>query len=244
MIAGLRGRNGRKVSLLKKVLIGVGITIAGIWMLFLPLALALMAGFPFSLWADEEIEPVGTRATFAASADCLSRSRAELELDSEKAASCFPPQTAAGRKALIACFNGYERNHPGHVGWPEDNMQGCSWDGVIEVAAPRGLTLGHVTPFPAVPRAGERFVVTVGAAGRRPGDLTTALETGALDVLVTIGDGKPLSRTYGARRFGNIYVELTPPKTAAGKRLTITLTLAEHRPTPTGARVLTYTVAP
>ena len=123
------------MSLLKKGLLGCAIAIAGIAILFVPLALGLMAGFPF--WMDETLEPVGDRASFEESADCLFQHRhnsAEgrdlgVRLDNEKVAFCFPPQTSARREALITCFNNYEQEHAGHVGWPEDNMQGVPGPG-------------------------------------------------------------------------------------------------------------------
>jgi hypothetical protein len=40
------------VSRRKKVLLGLGITPVVVWFLWLPLALGLMAGFPFALWDD------------------------------------------------------------------------------------------------------------------------------------------------------------------------------------------------
>ena len=40
------------MNVTKKVGLGVSITIASIAILFLPLALGLMAGFPFALWSD------------------------------------------------------------------------------------------------------------------------------------------------------------------------------------------------
>jgi hypothetical protein len=92
-------------------------------------------------WNDDpaqspaSIPPVGATATFGESEDCLLRYGNEFErvrLDHAKVASCFPTQTAAKKKALIACFNTYERNHPGHPEWPADNMKRCTWDGLIE----------------------------------------------------------------------------------------------------------------
>ena len=42
------------VNLGKKALLGFSLAIAGIVILFLPLSLGLMAGFPFGLWTDDE----------------------------------------------------------------------------------------------------------------------------------------------------------------------------------------------
>lgn len=232
------------MSLLAKCLLGVAIATAAIGVLFLPLALGLMAGFPFSLWTDEKLEQVGARATFEESVDCLVRYRyysAErdlgVRLGSEEVAFCFPPQTPVTRKALIACFDRYERSHPGHVGWPEDNMQGCTWDGLVTAANPTGLAFGDVAAVPAVPRAGKRFVLTVGVTGS--GDVNEAIMKDALATYVTIDD-IPLSHIQGADADGSFYLEFTVPKTAGGKRVTITLTLAAH--TPTGEKVVTFTV--
>jgi hypothetical protein len=131
-----------------------------------------MAGFPFSLWDDpgKPVAPVGARATFQESAECLdgydqwiADTSEPRRLDSEKATECFPTQTPAKRNALIACFNDYERNHPDHDGWPEDNMRGCVWDGLsaVPIRNVASLTLEEAIAVPSLPRAGERFVLTV-----------------------------------------------------------------------------------
>ncbi len=74
---------------------------------------------------------MGGRATFDESADCLAGYERWIadtpqpkRLDNDKVADCFPTQTAAKKKALIACFNNYERNHLDHEGWPASNMRG------------------------------------------------------------------------------------------------------------------------
>lgn len=84
--------------------------------------------------------------------------------------------------------------------------------------------------------------MTVGVTGRDSvvADVNDVLRTDALGVSVTIGDNDPLGFEYGADRDGDIYVELTVPRSAEGMRLTVTLTLAAH--TPTGEKVVTFTV--
>jgi hypothetical protein len=112
------------VNLRKKLLFGTAVAVACIVALWLPLGLGLMAGFPFSLWTDDKVKPVGAHATFQESADCLMeyryyRAKRDLgpRLDSGKVAFCFPPQTAARKQALIACFNENHRTHPENAGW-------------------------------------------------------------------------------------------------------------------------------
>ena len=241
------------MSRLKKVLLGFAIAFALILVFWLPLALGLMAGFPFALWSEEpEVEPVGARATFAESADCLFQHRyysAErdlgVRLDSEDVALCFPPQTAATKEALIACFNRYERNHPDHSSWPEDNMHACRWDGVAAVPAP--FAFGDVVAVPAVPRAGKRIVLEVGVTGvtgsdSAEEDVDTAIETGTLDVVVTIGgvNGTPLDIALD-HADGKIQVTSTVPRTAEGKRLTIKLMIGAAE-TPSGTKIAAFTV--
>lgn len=233
------------MNLLKKGLLGVAIAIAVIAILFVPLALGLMAGFPFALWTDEKFEPVGARATFEESADCLFQHRhysagrdLGVRLDSKEVAFCFPPQTPATRKALIACFNKYEQEHDGHVGWPEDNMQGCAWAGVTD-AAPDGFAFGEATAVPAMPRVGKRFRLTVGVMDS-DFDANAAVQDDAVAVSVTIGDGTPLSYDWGADADGKIYVEFTVPETTEGMPLTIILTPAAH--SATGEKIVTFTV--
>ena len=130
------------MNLGKKALLGFSLAVAGIVILFLPLSLGLMAGFPFGLWTDEEADQVDDHATFAESADCLLRyanpmagREFSVKLDNDRVAHCFPRQTTKKKKTLIVCFNTYERNHPDHVGWPEDNLRGCPWDGRAAVRA-------------------------------------------------------------------------------------------------------------
>jgi hypothetical protein len=235
---------------LKKGLLGLAIAIACILTLFLPLALGLMAGFPFALWMDEEVEPVGARATFEESADCLFQYRyynagrdLGVRLNSEEVAFCFPPQTAAKKKALIACFNRYERNHPDQGGWPEDNMWSCTWDGLTAVPTP--FAFGKVVAVPPVPRAGKRCVLKIGVTGSDSAEeeVNAAIETGSLDVLVTIGgvNGIPLDIEYGFfYADGKIHVNFTVPKTAEGKRLTIKLKIGAD--IPTGTKIVAFTV--
>lgn len=154
-------------------------------------------------------------------------------------AACFPPQTTAKKKALIACFNTYQRNHPDYAGWPEDNMQGCTWDGLIGEPGP--FAFGKVVAVPAVPRAGKRFLLKVGVTGSDSAadEVNTAIETGTLDVSVSI-DGEPLGVAYEFSADGNIHVNCTVPKTAQGMRLTIKLTIVPD--TLTGTKIVTFTV--
>lgn len=195
--------------------------------------------------------PVGATATFDESADCLVRyvnalSVGNWELDAGSVEDCFPRQTVAKRKALIACFNKYERSHSAtdHKGWPEDNMRGCRWDRVADVGS---LDLGNPLAVPAVPRAGKRFDLTVGVTRNdSAGEVADAAITTdmTLDVAVTI-DGEVVVTTplthleYGFDR--RVHVSLTLPETAAGKRLTIKMTIAADRLTAT--KIVTFTVA-
>ena len=237
------------MGLLKKTLLGAAIATALIFVFWLPLALGLMAGFPFALWTDDdEVEPVGARATFEESAECLVQYRyysadrdLGVQLDAEKVAFCFPPQTAAARDALIACFNRYERNHPAHAGWPENNMRACRWDGVT--AAPTPFVFGRAVAEPAQPRAGERCVVKVRVTGSdSPAeDVNAAIESGALAVQVTVGgvDGTPLDFELDFGSDELIHVSFTVPETAAGKRLTIKLTIGAD--IPSGTKIVAFT---
>ena len=67
---------------------------------------------------------------------------------------------------------------------------------------------------------------------------------------VTIGDGIPFDCVIGADAEGRVYVEFVVPKTTGGSRpvptdgmpLTIVLTPAAR--TPTGEKVVTFTVRP
>jgi hypothetical protein len=143
-------------QLMKKFVIATAIAVA-----------SLVGALAVWLWERQPwLDPptVGATATFGESADCLFRygnafaGRDQgVRLDNDKVASCFPKQTAAKKKALIACFNTYERNHPNHPGWPEENMRRCTWDGLTAVPAPFGF--GKAVAVPAVPRAGRRFVL-------------------------------------------------------------------------------------
>lgn len=267
------------MSLLKKVLLGFAIVIAIISMVWLPLALGLMAGFPFALWDDpgDPVAPVGARATFDESADCLAGYELWIadtsqpkRLDNDKVADCFPTQTAAKRKALIACFNNYERNHPDHEGWPESNMRGCTWDGLTTVPARNvaSLSFGKVVAVPAAPHAGKPFLLDVGVTRsdsaakieqRYEGDL----ENPYLDVAVTVnGENVALESVEGCSQClppgdpesvysysdGKIEVKFRVPDTAEGKRLAIRMAAAvsprsRTGETPTATKVVTFTVA-
>ena len=267
------------MSLFKKVLLGFAIAIAIISLVWLPLALGLMAGFPFALWDDpgEPVAPVGARATFDESADCLAGYELWIadtpqpkRLDNDKVADCFPTQTAAKKKALIACFNNYERNHPDHEGWPESNMRGCTWDGLttVPIRNVASLAFGKVVAVPAAPHAGKPFLLNVGVTRsdsaakieqRHEGDL----ENPYLDVAVTVnGENVALESVEGCSQClppgdpesvysysdNKIEVKFRVPETAEGKRLAIRMAAAV-RPdsrtgeTPTATKVVTFTVA-
>ena len=243
------------MSLRKKVLLGVATGVVVIALLWFPLALGLMAGFPFALWDDPgdpvPVAPVGARATFEESADCLagyelwidSSTSQPKRLDDEKAADCFPTQTAAKKKALIACFNDYERNHPDHENWPEDNMRGCTWGGLtaVPVRNVASLTFDKVVAVPAAPRAGRPFVLT--AAVTRSDSTAKVeqrgegnIENPVLDVAVTVnGESVALESVEGCSQClppgdpesvysfsdSEIRVELMVPKATKGKRMAI-----------------------
>jgi hypothetical protein len=224
------------MSLLKKVLLSFAAAIAIISVFWFPLALGLMAGFPFALWMDEEdVKPVGARPTFKESAECLFQRRyysAEqdlgVRLNSDEVAFCFPPQTPAKKKALIACFNRYERNGPEHD-WPEENMRVCGWDGLTAVPTP--FAFGKVTASPATPRAGKIFLLKVGVTGSNSAreEVDSAIATGALEVVVWI-EYTPLDFALAFPADEKMHVSFKVPKTAAGKRLRITLTIAPDAP--------------
>jgi hypothetical protein len=227
------------VNLPKKGLLVLAAVIALGWILFLPLALGAMAGFPFALWEDDEVEPVGARATFRESVDCLTQYRhysSEPDrgprLDSKAIAVCFPPQRAAQQKALIACFNGYVRSHPEGLGWPEDNLRVCTWDGLNDTPAP--FAFGEAVAVPAVPRAGEGFVLAVDVAGSDPAgeDVNAAIGSGNLEIDAKLDDNgstTPLDTEYRLEADGKITVKLSVPESAEGQRLIITLTIEPDR---------------
>jgi hypothetical protein len=238
------------MSLFKKSLLGVAIAIGIIFALSTPLALGLMAGFPFALWTDnKKVEPVGARATFGESVDCLIQYEAERNpggfdsLDSKMVAFCFPPQTAAKRKALIVCFNRYERIVDSHE-WPKDNMRACRWDGLPAVSTP--LAFGKVEAVPAVPRAGRRFVLKVGMttsdpAYRQPADIFRAVS-----VNVWINADTQLAYEYlnnwewEVPADGKLHVSFMVPKTAEGMLLAIKFFLKPDAPGST--KLVAYTV--
>jgi hypothetical protein len=222
------------MSLLKKVLLSFAAVIAIIAVFWFPLALGLMAGFPF--WMDEpDVKPVGARPTFKESAECLFQHRyysAEqdlgVRLNSDEVALCFPPQTPAKKKALIACFNRYERDGPEHD-WPEENMRVCGWDGLTAVPTP--FAFGKVAASPVPPRAGKVFLLKVGVTGSNSAreEVDSAIATGALEVVVWVED-TPLDFALTFPADGKLHVKFKVPKTAAGKRLRITLTIAPDAP--------------
>lgn len=208
-------------------------------------------------------------ATFDESADCLHywRDSEGWRLNGSTVADCFPTQTAAKRKALIACFNKYERNHPDHEGWPEDNMRGCAWDGLVAVPAQNvaSLVFGKVEALPAAPRAGEHFILMVGVTRSDSAAKVVHTPLDALypDAAVTINgeslaiksvavpcascaDGCTCSDVTEPEAWffdGKIRVKFTVPKTAEGKRLAIKIT-AEQGDAPAATKVVTFTVGP
>lgn len=252
---------------------------AGIMVIGLPLAfvlaLGLMAGFPFAL-SEDRAEPVGARATFDESADCvdgyelwIAPTDEPRTLDIAKVAACFPVQPAAKERALIACFNEYERIHPDHDGWPEDNMRGCTWDGLVAVPVRNVTTLvfGKVVAKPAAPRAGEPLflrvrVVREDSAAKRVRSPLIDFHP-VVDVAVTVdGENLPIKSVgvpcvscavgCGCERVttpehwfsgSSIGMKLTVPETAGGKHLAIRMT-AELGETATATKLATFTVVP
>jgi len=218
----------------KRLLVIIAAVVVGIAIL-----VGAVVGCAVFVWRSSfELHPVGATATFSESADCLvrySNNYKGWKLDETGVDFCFATQTPAKTRVLIACFNKYEEDHPGHQGWPEDNMRGCRWDGLTAVPAPHvvSLVFGNVVAVPAGPRAGERFVLTVGVtrsdSNAKPGDTTIETEP-TLDVGVTL-DGEAVVTTpltdfeYGFFPDGKIHVTLTVPKAAEGKRLTIKMTI-------------------
>jgi hypothetical protein len=258
------------VSRRKKVLLGLGITAVVVWFLWLPLALGLMAGFPFALWDDPVeagVESVGARATFEESADCLRywRDVEGRRLNDTTVADCFPTQTATKKKALVACFNNYERNHPDHGRWPEDNMRGCTWDGLTSVPVKNvaSLDFGKVVAAPPAPRAGRSFTLRIGltrgdSAEKIKQRIVDEDDNPALEVAVTIdGEIVPIETVEGCspcRLSGEpaseywfeeseIWVKFPVPATAAGKPLAIRMTGALYD-APTIKKVVRLTVNP
>ena len=249
----------------KKALIGIAIAIAAIWMLWLPFALGLMAGFPFALW-DDPVEPgveeVGVRATFAESAGCLRywRDVYGRRLNDDNMADCFPTQRAAKKKALVACFNGYERDHPGHDGWPEANMRACTWDGLVSVPVRNVATLrfDQVVARPAAPRAGRPLSISAGLIRRDSAAKAkdSFPENPALDVSVTVdGEAVDVGSVEGCSECrlsgdpesehwfeeGRIQVRFPVAESAAGKRLTVRMR-AQMPDTPPATKVVAFTV--
>jgi hypothetical protein len=184
---------------------------------------------------------VGATATFEESARCLYRYGNALagrdqgaRLDKGKVAACFPPQTEQSTAALISCFNTYEDAHPGHDfslhgSWPEDDMRGCTWDGRPAVPA-HPFAFGQIVAVPPVPHAGKPFLLKVGVTGSDSSadEISTAMRTGALDVLVTTGgENSPSVDIFlEFNRDGNIHVECTVPKNTEGAPLRIELVTA------------------
>jgi hypothetical protein len=206
---------------------------------------------------SSELRPVGATATFGESADCLVRygknlaGLGEWRLNNDNVADCFPMQTAAKKRALIACFNTYERNHTDHKGWPEDNMEGCTWAGLTTAPAPHvvSVTFGKVVAVPDPPRAGKRFDLTV--AVKRTDSAEKVANTGFDDTTPFLGfaitmDGEDIDNlvdeVIDPPFSGRLHVRFTVPRMAEGKRLAITLTIAADSPTAT--KVVTFTVSP
>jgi hypothetical protein len=216
------------------------------------LLVVVVVGFWGWLYKSSELRPVGATATFGESADCLVRYGSNFigsELDSDRVDFCFPTQTAEKKAALIACFNAYERNHPDGKGWPEDNMRGCSWDGLTAVPAPHvvSLTFGKVVAVPAEPRAGKHFLLTVGVtrndSAAKTGQSPIEKEpTTVAHVTINGGDEDtdPEADVQWGFLDGKFFVRFTVPKAAEGKRLTIKMTIAADSPTAT--KVVTFTV--
>jgi hypothetical protein len=199
-------------------------------------------------------------ATFEESADCLHywHGSEGWGLGDFNVAHCFPTQTAAKKEALIVCFNKYERNHPDHNGWPEDNMRGCTWDGLTAVPAHNvaSLAFGNVVAVPATPRAGKLFVLRVGVT--RSDSAAKVVHTALIDswpvvnVAVKIDGEKVAIKSVGAPDVtgseywffdSKIRMKFTVPKTGEGKRLAIKMTAAQSD-TPTATKVVTFTVGP
>jgi hypothetical protein len=199
-----------------------------------------LAGCSWWLYSGSvELETVGDAATFDESAECVLRygnARAgrpfTVRLNDDRVDACFPPQRAATQRALIACFNDYERAHRGHTYWPEDNMRGCTWDGLI-LPELEGVTFGPIVAVPAPPRAGRRVLVKVGVS---PDDDATeivhaAVGSGDLEVELSVDEDftkTPLSMEWGLEEDGTIHVDSTVPGSASGKRLTLTLKTAPN----------------
>jgi hypothetical protein len=222
------------------------------------LMIAVVYGWNSSVGRAQD--EVYATATFEESADCLQywRSSEGWRLGTFNVAHCFPTQTAAKEQALIVCFNTYERKYPDHKGWPEDNMRGCTWDGLTAVPAHNvaSLAFGNVEALPAAPRAGKLFVLTVGV--RRSDSAAKIVHTAlidswpVLDVAVTI-DGKNVAiKSVGAPddtgseywfSESKIRVRFTVPETAKGKRLVIKMTAAQGD-TPTATKVVSFAVGP
>jgi hypothetical protein len=178
-------------------------------------------------------------------------------------ADCFPTQTATKKKALVACFNNYERNHPDHDGWPEDNMRGCKWDGLTAVPVQNVVSLdfGKVVASPPAPRAGRPFTLRIGLTRRDSAEKIKQCDVGdddnpVLDVAVTIdGEVVPIETVEGCSpcrlsgepaseywfEEGKIWVKFPVPATAAGRRVAIRMSAALYD-TPTIKKVVRFTV--
>ncbi|MGH3071343.1 MAG: hypothetical protein ACRDNB_03615 [Gaiellaceae bacterium] len=154
---------------------------------------------------------------------------------------------------LVAIVGGFVLLFPlilgfGLTGWPfwhDDPGAGSPAVGATSAAVaesvPFDLAFGEASSVPPVPRAGERFEVTVDVEGRDSviEDVNEAIRTDALVVSVTLA-GNPVSFEYGADADGRIYVRTEIPRSAAGKPLTVALSLGAG---PTGEKIVSFTVA-
>jgi hypothetical protein len=230
----------------------------------LAIAVAILVGglAACAVWLSTEpwldAPSVGATATFEESAKCLYRYGNALagrdqgtRLDNGKVAACFPPQTEKSKAALISCFNTYERTHPGHDfslhgSWPEDDMRGCTWDGRPAVPA-HPFAFGRVVAVPPVPRAGKPFLLKVGVSGSDSSadEVSTALRSGALDVLVTTGgEHSPSVDIFlEFNRDGTIHMECTVPKNTGGAPLRIELVTATGKET-LARKIVTFRIKP
>ena len=214
-----------------------------------------VAGFTAWLyWTSVRLHTVGDSATFEESAECLylySNDLAgrpySLRLDGSRVEACFPPQTAAKTKALITCFNTYEREHRGHFDHPGGNLRACAWEGVTASRGIATVIFGKVVAVPAVPRAGRRVVLELETRAADAEIIHEAVASDTLEVDLRIDGDESTDPTfprqaYGLDADGKFRVNTVVPAKAAGKRVTLTMTTAPDTPSAV-TTVATFTIA-
>jgi hypothetical protein len=204
----------------------------------IPLAIA---GFALWLaWQSDKLQTVGDSATLEETVDCLERYAnpsagrpISAKLDRDRVEACFPPQTAAKTRALIACYNARG-----------GDLLACPWDGMTASGPLASVRLGGVVAVPAPPRAGRRVVLEIGTRSVDAEIIQEAFASDALgaELLVqggTASDVEFLDVAFSFDVDGKLRVSAVVPRTAAGKRMTLNVTTAPEVP----PIVATFTIA-